>query len=251
VHILASLSVVEEFIKQSDTFLQNLAQEKNLRTYFVNANLAILVLSAAYGATMGIYSGGLQVLYSAIKVPMLLLMALYLTAPSYHVLYSLLGGKQTISQTVVLLLFGFTITSTVLIALLPVNLFFMITTTQSSETHAFIALLNIAIFALGGFFALTYFIKGAENLFQKPLENWKPAFLLGSIILMFVGTQLAWVLRPFFNYYEGFIRPLEGNFYTAVLGLLARSLGIFGPILIAFGLIFVVWLFYSELISPK
>ena len=242
---------MEEFIKQSDEFLQKLTEEENLRTYIVNSNLSILVLSAAYGATMGIYSGGLQILYSALKVPLLLLLALYLTVPSYHVLYSLLGGKQSLGQTVMHLLFGFTIMSTVLIAMVPVNLFFIITTTNSSTAHAFTALLNIAIFALGGFFALTYFIKGVKALFGEHSENWRPAFLLGSVILMFVGTQLAWVLRPFFNYYPGFIRPLESNFYTAVIDLVARSLSVFGPIIIAFGLIFVVWLFYSELISRE
>lgn len=242
---------MEEFIKQSDKFLKNLTEEKDLATYFVNSNLAILVLSAIYGATMGTYASGLQILYSALKVPMLLLLSLYLAVPSYYVLYSLLGCKQTLGQTVVLLLFGFTIMSTVLIALVPVNLFFIITTTKSFEAHAFTALLNIAIFALGGFFALTCFVKGAQVLFREPSENWKPAFLLGSIILMFVGTQLAWVLRPFFNYYAWFIRPLESNFYTAVITLISRSMGVFGPMMVAFGFIFVVWLFYSQFASAK
>jgi hypothetical protein len=248
---LSFLSVVEEFIKRSDEFLQNLVEGKNLRTYFINANVAVLVLSAIYGATMGTYAGGVQILYSAIKAPLLLLISLYLTLPSYHILYSLLGGKQTVGQTSLLLLFGFTIMSTVLIALVPVNLFFILTTMKSSAAHAFTALLNIAIFTLGGLFALTHFIKGAKTLFREPSANWKPAFLLGSVILMFVGTQLTWVLRPFFNYYPWFIRPLESNFYTAVGGLILHSLGIFGPLIIAIGLIFVVWLFYSELLPTR
>jgi len=251
VRALGILSVVEEFIKRSDEFLRNLTEEKNLKTYFVNSNLAIFILSAIYGATMGIYAGGLQILYSAIKVPMLLLVSLYLTIPSYYVLYSLLGGKRTLGQTVMLLLFGFTSMSTVLIALVPVNLFFIITTTKSSATYAFTVLLNIATFALAGFFAFTYFIKGAKVLYPESSEDWKPAFLLGSIILMFVGTQLAWVLRPYFNYYPWFIRPLESNFYTAVTGLIARFMGLFGAIIIVFGFIFIIWLFYSALVSDR
>jgi len=219
VRVLKAFSVVEEFIKRRDGFLKNLTEETNLKNYFVNSTFAILVFSAVYGATMGIYSGGLQIVYSAIKIPILLLVSFYLTVPSYYVLSLLLGGKGTLGQTVVLLLSSFTIMSAVLIALVPVNLFFIITTTKSSTTYAFTVLLNIAIFALGGFFTLAYFIKGAETLYREPSENWKPAFLLGSIILMFVGTQLAWVLRPYFNYYPSFIRPLESNFYTAVIEL--------------------------------
>jgi hypothetical protein len=249
---LKVFSVVEEFIKRKDDFLKNLTDETKLPSYFVNSNLAILALSAIYGATMGIYGGGLQILYSAIKVPILLLVSLYISIPSYYVLYSLLGGKRTLGQTVMLLLLGFTIMSTVLIAFVPVNLFFMLTSPKSPETHDFVALLNIAIFTLGGFFALTYFVKGAETLYRGSSENWKPAFILGSLILMFVGTQLAWVLRPFFNYYEPFIRPVEGNFYTAIANLLMRYTGTTGTMIIAFlGVILVGWLFLSYIVPTK
>jgi hypothetical protein len=248
---LGILSVVEEFIKRSDEFFKNLDEEKNLRTYFVNSNLAILVFSAVYGATMGTYAVGLPILFSAIKVPMLLLISLYLTIPSYYLLYSLLGGKRTLSQTTMLLLFSFTIMATVLIALVPVNLFFVITATKSSATYAFMVLLNIAIFTLGGFFALTHFIKGAKVLYQEPSENWKPAFLLGSLILVFVGTQLAWVLRPYFDYYPGFIRPLESNFYTAMLKLTLHFTGWIGVFLVAIVFIAIVLLLFSTLTSTS
>jgi len=242
------LNVLEEFLKRSDQFFTNLAEEKDIKTYFMNSNLAILVLSIIYGTTMGLYSGGLQIIYSAVKVPILLLISLYLTVPSYYVLYSLLGGKRSLKQTVTLLLSGFTIMATVLLAFVPVNLFFIITTPRSSTAHSFTALLNIAIFTLGGFFALIYLIKGAKKLY-KETEEWKPAFLVGSIILMFVGTQMAWVLRPFFNYYEFFIRPLEGNFYTAVASLVLRSGGIVGVLIVLGGLLILALLFLLTLVS--
>jgi hypothetical protein len=245
------LAILEEFLKRSDQFLTNLAEEKDLNTYFMNSNLAILLLSAAYGATMGLYSGGLQIIYSAVKVPILILLSLYLTVPSYYVLYSLLGGKRSLRQTVTLLLSGFTIMAIVLVAFVPVNLFFIITTPRSSDAHSFTALLNIAIFTLGGFFALIYLVRGAKTLYKEPGEEWRPAFLVGSAILAFVGTQLAWVLRPFFNYYEFFIRPLEGNFYTAVLSLVFRFAGFSGAIIVIGGLGFLGLLFLLALLPPK
>ena len=245
------LAVLEEFLKRRDQFLENLAEEKNLNTYFVNSNLAILLLSACYGATMGLYSGGLQIIYSAVKVPILILFSLYLTVPSYYVLYSLLGGKRSLRQTVTLLLSGFTIMAIILVAFVPVNLFFIITTPRSSEAHSFTALLNIAIFTVGGFFALIYLIRGAKVLYKEPSEDWRPAFLVGSVILAFVGTQLAWVLRPFFNYYEFFIRPLESNFYTAVLSLVLRFAGFSGAIIVLGGLIFLGLLFLSALLPSR
>ncbi len=238
------LSVIEEFLKRSDEFLKNLIDEKGLTDYFVDANLAILLLSAVYGATMGTWAGGLSILYSALKVPILLLISLYLTVPSYYVLYSLLGGKRTLRQTTMLLLFSFTVMATVLIALAPINLFFVITTTRSSNTYAFMVLLNIVIFTLAGFFALTNFVKGAKVLYGESLENWKPAFLLGSLILMIVGTQLAWVLRPYFDYYPWFIRPLESNFYTAMVQLASQFIGTGGAYLIAAVLVIIIVLLF-------
>ncbi len=245
------LAVLEEFLKRSDQFYVNLAEEKDFETYFVNSNLAILLLSACYGATMGLYSGGLQIVYSAVKVPILILISLYLTVPSYYVLYSLLGGKRSLRQTITLLLSGFTIMAIILLAFVPVNLFFIITTPRSSDAHSFTALLNIAIFTLGGFFALIYLIKGGKVLYNEPGEEWKPAFLVGSVILAFVGTQMAWVLRPFFNYYEFFIRPLESNFYTAVISLVSRFAGLSGAIIVACGLLVLAILFLSALLPPK
>ncbi|MGD8565639.1 MAG: hypothetical protein PVF96_04745 [Candidatus Bathyarchaeota archaeon] len=244
-------SVIEEYIKQRDTFLQNLAEGKNLKNYFISSTLTILVFSAIYGATMGFYSSNLQILFSAIKVPILLLVSLYITIPSYYVLYSLLGGKRNLDQTVILLLSSITIMSIVLLAMVPVNFFFIITTARSATTYAFTVLLNVTVFTIGGFFALIHFIKGAQTLYTDQNENWKPAFLLGSVILMFIGTQLAWVLRPYFNYYPKFIRTLESNFYTAMIDLIIGSTGRYAGAVIAggtiiFGLL-ILYLFLSVL----
>jgi hypothetical protein len=244
---LRAFSIVDELIKRRDEFYQNLVEGKGFKNYFIGSTLSILLFSFLYGLTMGFYSGGLQIVYSAIKIPILLLVSLYLVLPTYYLLYSLLGGKRSLNQTVILLLSSITIMATVLIALLPVNLFFIITAVKSSLTYAFTVLLNITIFALGGVFALHYFIKGAKKLYQDPGENWKPAFLLGSLVLIFVGTQMAWVLRPYFNYFPQFIRPLESNFYTAVSELITESGGRVGILLAVLGIILFIWILYSAL----
>jgi hypothetical protein len=134
--------------------------------------------------------------------------------------------------------------STVLIALVPINLFFVITTTRSSDTYAFMVLLNIAIFTLAGLFGLTNFVKGAKVLYGGSSENWKPAFLLGSLILMIVGTQLAWVLRPYFDYYPWFVRPLESNFYTAMSRLTSQFIGPGGASFVAIVLVVIIVLLF-------
>jgi hypothetical protein len=212
-NFLARFSVVEEFIKRREEFFKNLMEEKGLKAYFVNSNLAIIVFSGVYGATMGVYPGGLQVFYDAVKVPMLLLFSLYITVPSYYVLSSLFGGKHSFSQIVILLLSSLTVMSTVLLALVPLNLFFILTTANATY---------VAIFTIAGFFALVYLLRGFATMY--PGIGWTPAFFVGSIIFMFVGTQLSWVLRPYFHYYPQFVRPVEKNFYIAMIELIFRFL---------------------------
>ena len=172
---------------------------------------------------MELHPGGLQILYDAIKIPMLLLISLYITAPSFYVLTSILGGRRSLSQVVVLLLSSLTVMSVILLALIPVNLFFLLTTANATySTYAFIVLLNVLIFALAGFFALVHLLRGFMALY--PGGAWVLSFLIGGFIFIFVGTQLAWVLRPYFHYYEGFIRPPEKNFYVAMIELIFRLL---------------------------
>lgn len=220
--ILQVFSVVEEYLKRRQEFINNLIEEKQLKAYFINSNVVIIVLSAVYGTIMGLYAGGLQILYDAVKIPMLLLISLYTTAPSFYVLTSLLGGKRSLSQVIVLLLSCLTVMSTILIALIPVNLFFILTTPNTSSTEPFIILLNVLIFALAGIFALVYLLRGFMALY--PDGEWFLSFIIGGFIFVFVGTQLAWVLRPYFNYRGYFIGPVEKNFYIAVIELIFKAL---------------------------
>jgi len=220
---LARFSVVEEFIKRREEFLKNLMEEKGLEAYFVNSNLAIIVFSGVYGATIGVYPSGLQVFYDPVKIPMLLLISLYITVPSYYVLSSLFGGKHSFSQMVILLLSSVMVMSIVLLALVPLNLFFIRATANVTySSYAFLVILNVAIFALAGLFALVYLLRGFATMY--PGIGWTPAFSVGSIIFMFVGTQLSWVLRPYFHYYPQFVRPVEKNFYIAMIELIFRFL---------------------------
>jgi len=221
--VLQVFSVIEEYLKRRQEFISNLIEGRQLKDYFINSNVSIIVLSAVYGAIMGLYPSGLQILYDAVKIPMLLLISLYITVPSFYVLTSLLGGRRSFSQVVVLMLSSVTVMSTILLALVPVNLFFILTTPNAtSSTEAFIILLNVLIFALAGIFALIYLLRGFMALY--PGGEWILSFLIGSFIFVFVGTQLAWVLRPYFHYHGYFISPPEKNFYVAIIELIFKAL---------------------------
>jgi hypothetical protein len=112
-----------------------------------------------------------------------------------------------------------------MIAFLPVTLFFTLTTPERTfATYGFSILLNVLFFALAGLTAVSYLLNGFSRI-HGDNKRWVPAMMIGSIVLAFVGTQLAWVLRPYFHVSWVFLAPPSGNFYIALFELIARLLG--------------------------
>jgi len=217
------LKVAEDLLRRRREVLAKIKSGENLNSFLLNANLATILFAAIYGATMGAYAGGLQILYDIIKIPLLLLISLYVALPTYYVLDAFSGGDISLRQTAAVIVSSFAIMSIILLAFVPVSLFFTLTTPgQGFSTYAFTVLLNVGIFAIAGIAGLAYQVSGMESIHSN--SRWASAFVLGLLVQIFVGTQMAWVLRPYFDA-GPFIRPLEGNFYIALIKLIARILG--------------------------
>ncbi len=251
------LGTVESVLKNRNQLFANIHDDRSTKSYFIDLQVAIFLFAFIYGASMGLYSGGIQVLFTAIKIPLLLFLTLYICLPTFYVLDSLLGGALSFRQMLIILLAGFTIMATILLAFLPVSLFFLLTTAD----YTFVVILNVAVFALGGIGAIIYFLQGyftmyrleeepgptitesgkcpqckkdikegsafcascGTRIMRTPDKGFRASalpILIGVAVLIFVGTQLAWILRPYFHFYPLFIRPLGGNFYLALLELL-------------------------------
>jgi hypothetical protein len=174
---------------------------------------------------MGLYAGGLQVFFAAVKIPMLLLISLYVSLPTYYVLNGFFGGDLSLRQLAVLFMVSFAVMAIMLVAFLPVTLFFTLTTPERSfATYGFTVLLNVFFFGISGLTAINYLLKGFAVIHGEN-RRWILPMIIGSAVLIFVGTQLAWVLRPYFHFYSEFIRPPSGNFYIALAVLIARLFG--------------------------
>jgi hypothetical protein len=215
---------INRFITDRDGIFSDIKEERNLAGYFWTSLLTTIVFGFLYGAVMGVYAGGFQILFDAIKIPMLLLISLFVSLPTFYVLNGILGGEMSLRQMAVLFVVSITVMATLLIAFMPVTLFFTITTPERSfATYAFTILLNVFFFTLSGFTAILYLLSGFSKIHGEN-KKWVPAMMIGSLVLAFVGTQLAWVLRPYFNESMEFIRPPSGNFYIAMFELIARLL---------------------------
>lgn len=166
------------------------------------AGLAQLLLTVAlfgilYGATMGTFGGfrgerALQLLYSGVKVPLLLLVTFALSLPSFFVLNTLLGLRDDFSQVLRALIATQAGLTVILASLAPlVGLWYV-----SFADYNAAQLLNLLMFAVASLAAQWMLRRSYRPLVARnPRHRWMLRTWL--VIYAIVGIQMAWVLRPF------------------------------------------------------
>jgi hypothetical protein len=162
-------------------------------------SLAILVLifGMYYGGVMGSYaSAGLvrprQMAYSAIKVPLLLLITFSLSLPSFVIINTLAGLRSDLPRVVRALLATQAGLTIVLASLSPLTLLWYV----SGSAHEPAVLFNGLLFAVasaGGQWILRR--DYAPLIRDNPRHRWM--LRLWLVVYVFVGIQMGWVLRPF------------------------------------------------------
>lgn len=153
----------------------------------------IVVCGLVYGSVMGAF-GGLfwQVVYSAVKVPLLLLATLLLSLPSYLVMNTLLGVRADFAEAVRAIAASQATVTIVLVALAPLTLLWY----ASSAGYQAAILFNAAMFSVASLAAQIVLTRAYRPLIARsPRHRW----LLWTWIVLyaFVGIQMGWTLRPF------------------------------------------------------
>lgn len=248
---MVNLLLFERILRNKEEFYTTLTEETGINAIIRDATISIAIFGALYGVTMGVWSWEpLQVVFSAIKVPMLFLISIAVVLPSYYIVNLAMGGRNSFLQLTSLFLSSFSIYTTILLAFVPVNLFFMITSPRDVDSYYFMVLLNIIIYGLGGLISIVFMVEGVQFLNRRTekiltLKDLIPVIVaLGT--LAFIGTQLAWFIRPWFNYEPNFIRPeTYGNFYVAIFKVIFSRLYI-GIIFLFLAVLimipFVIWI---------
>lgn len=158
---------------------------------------AIVVGGLTYGAVMGAYGGifgerSLQVLYSAVKVPLLLLVTFVITLPSFFVLNTLLGLRSDFPRVLRALLVTQAALAVVLASFAPYTALWY----ASSGDYDGAQLFNLAMFAAASFTAQAVLRRMYRPLIARSPKHRLMLFAwLG--VYAFVAVQMAWVLRPF------------------------------------------------------
>jgi hypothetical protein len=159
--------------------------------------LAIVAYGMFYGAVMGSYGGMSgwrlwQAVYSAVKVPFLMIATFLLSLPSFFVLNTLFGLRDDFARVVRALMATQAGLTVILSALAPFTAFWYV----SGSDYQPAILFNGMMFAIASFSAQWMLRREYLPLIES---NAKHRWMLRTwiVIYVFVGIQMGWVLRPF------------------------------------------------------
>ncbi len=226
---MKDLAVIETILRNRIHFFHEIRDgiglQEKMRAMFTSSILFFALFGAVLGSTHSLW----QTLSSAVKLPILFLATLIICAPTLYFFNVLFGSNQSLTQNVALILTAITVTAVLLLAFAPIILFFLLTTSQ----YQFFKLLNVGIFMASGTMGVMFLSQGMRIVAGEGDGNDKArrwVLRLWMLLYAFVGSQLAWTIRPFIGApsieFELF-RQLGGNFYTNIFSSLGEILGFF------------------------
>lgn len=189
----------------------------------------VVAFGGFYGAVMASFTGLApqrlhQLLYVAVKVPMLLLVTFGLCLPSFFVVNTVAGLRDDFSKALRAVTATQACVAVVLACLAPVTVLFYVSTTNYNLALAF----NGFIFAVASVSAQIVVRRYYAPLIRKSSLH-RVMMYFWFFIYIFVAMQMAWVLRPFIGSPDlpvSFFREEKwGNAYVEIFRLLARVLG--------------------------
>lgn len=190
--------------------------------------LAVVVAgTGAFGAALGSWRAPEQALFCAIKLPLILLLTSLGNGLLNAMLAPLLGLNIAPRQTLLAVLLSFTIAAAILGAFSPVLWFLIwnlppLTTDprQVADAHRLLLLTETLMIAFAGIMANARLVRLLRELSGSRASAAKVLFawLAGNL---FLGSQLAWILRPFVgspHLAVEFLRPdaFKGNFFDSL-----------------------------------
>ena len=206
-------------------------------TQSIDARRAVLQLigllflfSMLYGAAMGTYGGfhgerAYQVLFSALKVPLLLTTVFAISLPSYFVLNTLLVLRDDFVESLRAIIAAQAGLAVILASLGPLTLLWYASSPPTGPAYEAAVMFNGLMFGVASISAQWLLRCYYRPLIARnPRHRW--ALRCWLVIYIFVGIQMAWLLRPFVGdpqYAVQFFRPEAwGNAYEKIGHTLLR-----------------------------
>ncbi|MFT4586933.1 MAG: hypothetical protein ACI8QF_001023 [Limisphaerales bacterium] len=145
--------------------------------------------------------------------------------PVLFVINVLMGSKLDFTQTLALILYSLALNAVLLASCAPIVLFFTVT---GADYH-FVKLLHVAIATFAGCWAMVGLWQGLTEMCENSDLYPRQAIRILKVWIVvfgFVGTQMAWSLRPFVGSpgmeFQVFRENQGSNFYATVFHSMGR-----------------------------
>lgn len=186
--------------------------EEDLASLAATSLAAAAVGCAVYGATLGTFRGGLQIVYAGAKLPAAVAATLALTVPALWALAAASGRAWSLRSATALALAAAGRAALVLLAAAPA---LWLALELGLGYHA-ATLVAAGFYALGGAAALGVLLRGLGD------APGRLGVAAATVAVFFAtGGQTAWALRPFLVRPQTtevpFVRATEGSFADALL----------------------------------
>jgi hypothetical protein len=214
---------IDDFLRGRGVFAVDAPLSRRLRWLFI----LLVVCGLFYGAVMGTYSGLApgrfhQLLYSGLKVPLLLLVTFGLCLPSFFVVNTIAGLRDDFGQALRALVATQSCVTVVLAGLAPVTAFWYL----SCADYRLAVLFNGAMFAVASVAAQIVVRRYYGPLIGRSARH-RQLLWAWFFLYAFVGIQMGWVLRPFIGDPDlpvAFFRSgAWGNAYVVVSRMVVES----------------------------
>lgn len=225
-HVPASgaLGTIDTLLRDRAATLARIGRGEALADLVRTMLLTIAVSCAIFGAAVGMYRGGVQILYAAIKFPLVMLLTAAITAPCLTAFNAAVDRPYGLRRDVALVLLSLGFGSLLLVAQAPILL---LAALLEVAYHKFI-LLTFGCAALAGLGSLGVLGRGVRGQSGRHARITSLA-LVG--VLAVVGAQVAWTMRPYVvrprTVEVPFVRQIEGSLLEAVMGSSRSARGIY------------------------
>jgi hypothetical protein len=216
------LNMLDELLRSPQKVAARVERREDLRPLVLAALAALLLGAGSFGAVLATARGGVQLGYSALKLPLSIVTTLCLCVPAFTAIARALGRELDIGGMVGLSLSAAARAALVLLGFAPAVWFAI---DRGLGYHGSV-LLSTGCYALAGLAALRVMASGIGR-------DARGVCILAccAAVLLPTGAQSAWMLRPFIGRPAQaevpFLRHKESSFADAVYTSSRSSLGIY------------------------
>jgi hypothetical protein len=218
----APITTLERLLREPSRLLQDIQDGRDLLSTSRVMLATIMVTGAVFGAALGSYHGGIQSLYGALKMPLVILLTACVCAPVLTMANQALGRSSSLSRDIALVLSSLALGGLVIAALAPILL--LVGLLRMSYHEAI--LVTFGSCALGGLVGPSLLWRGLRFESNQGLVA---LLVVGAFGVC--GLQMTWVFRPYLvrpkTVDVPFIRATEGNIIESIVKTQRSARGLY------------------------